>query len=81
MAEVEIIIYINSPNLAPTRFASPSIFSVPITFVFIVCQVNIPLQVSLSMSDTERELSKMIQERERPQTGHNITICMGMKLL
>ena len=27
-------------DLAPTRFASPSIFNVPITFVFIVCQVS-----------------------------------------
>ena len=25
--------------LAPTRLASPNMFSVPITFVFIVCQV------------------------------------------
>jgi len=31
-------------NLAPTRFASPSMFSVPITLVFIVCKV-IPLNV------------------------------------
>lgn len=27
-------------NLAPTRLASPSMFNVPITFVFIVCQTT-----------------------------------------
>ena len=32
-------------NLAPTLFASPSIFRVPITLVFIVCKVITPLRL------------------------------------
>ena len=57
MAAFEIIIKKKNPNLAPTRFASPSMFSVPITFVFIVCKVIMALQISLARYDRQKELS------------------------
>lgn len=57
------------PNLAPTRLASPSIFNVPMTFVFIVCQnwevskiqtILIRSQVQLLwVSDSEYKISML----------------------